>query len=142
MEFHSFFPKSRVFIRVLGHGGGIFGDFRGRKSKIAFLGTLIIQQGVEVMFFLLFSLKGIYWYGYQVLKCFFSGILKKKSWGGNRFWMGGELVSWGGIPPFPPCLRYNENPAFYSKKQGFPTFSSTSATQGRPLLATIYFQYC
>ena len=34
--------NDRVFIRVLGHGGGIFGDFRGRKSKIAFLGTLII----------------------------------------------------------------------------------------------------
>ena len=66
------------------------------------------------MFFLLFSLKGIYWYGYQVLKCFFSEILKKKIWkimGGNRFLMGGELVSWGGIPPLPPpSSRYNENP--------------------------------
>ena len=62
------------------------------------------------MFFLLFSLKGIYWYGYQVLKCFFSGILKKKSWGGIGFGWGGMGFMGGYSPPSPPCSRYNENP--------------------------------
>ena len=67
------------------------------------------------MFFLLFSLKGIYWYGYQVLKCFFSEIFKKKIWKimeGIVFWWG-ALVSWG-YSPFPLCLCYNENPVLHS----------------------------
>ena len=51
------------------------------------------------MFFLFISLGGIYWY--QVPKCIFSEILRKKiekSWGRKVF----DRLN-------PPSLRYNEN---------------------------------
>ena len=58
---------SGLSLRFGSWGGGIFDNFSS---------NLIIEEEVEVMFFLLFSLGGIYWY--QVPKCIFSEILRKK----------------------------------------------------------------